>query len=244
MSSQWTQRLLLIYSGVVTVALVGVVITEYAGSARKMRFDEIDVQRINVIEPDGQIRLVVSDRARFPGSFYGGKEIKRPDRQATGLLFMDDEGTEMGGLIFGGAKNKNGQVSQNGHLSFDQYDQDQIFSLDAGQDGATKRTMLVISDRGDYPLHESFDELLSMKTLPSEQRQAAMKRFLETHPGDHPRVQLGRAADKSVALRMEDADGHDRIVMRVNADGTPVLQFLDESGSVVDELPRSQTRRR
>jgi hypothetical protein len=64
----------------------------------------------------------------------------------------------MGGLIFDGAKSKDGQISGNGHLSFDQYDQDQVFAIDAGQDGTAKQTMLVISDRGDYPLHESLEE--------------------------------------------------------------------------------------
>jgi hypothetical protein len=66
-----------------------------------------------------------------------------------------------------------------------------------------------------------------------------MKKFVETHPGDHPRVQLGRAADNSAVLRMEDTEGRDRIVMKVDADGAPVLQFLDQNGKVVDELPRT-----
>jgi hypothetical protein len=38
---------------------------------------------------------------------------------------------------------------------------------------------------------------------------------------------------------MKDAEGHDRIVMKVVADGAPVLQFLDESGKVVEQLPRN-----
>jgi hypothetical protein len=38
---------------------------------------------------------------------------------------MNDEGTEMGGLIFGGQKDSKGEIHHEGHLSFDQYDQDQ-----------------------------------------------------------------------------------------------------------------------
>jgi hypothetical protein len=37
---------------------------------------------------------------------------------------------------------------------------------------------------------------------------------------------------------MKDTEGRDRIVMKVLADGAPVLQFLDENGKVVEELPR------
>jgi len=238
MVSDRAKQYLMIYSGVLTTVFVGTVIVAGNAVTKKARFDEIDVQRINVIEPSGKTRLVISNRARFPGSFYEGRELKRGDRQSTGLLFMNDEGTEMGGLIFGGTKGKDGQVTGNGHLSFDQYDQDQIFAIDAGQFGATKRTMLVISDRGDYPLHEFYDEFMKMKELPADQRRSALKKFAETHPGDHPRVQLGRAADRSAVLRMEDADGRDRIIMKVDAEGAPVLQFLDENAKVIDELPR------
>jgi hypothetical protein len=92
---------------------------------------------------------------------------------------MNDEGTEMGGLIYGGAKGQDGQIRSNGHLSFDQYDQDQMFSLDAGQEGPTKRTMLVISDGGDYPFHEAIDEIARIKSLSGQERETAMKKFLD-----------------------------------------------------------------
>jgi hypothetical protein len=233
---------LIIYSGVLTSVFAGAVVMACSVTTKKARFDEIDVQRITIVEPDGKIRLVISDRAKFPGSFFEGREITRSDRDSTGFLFMNNEGTEMGGLTFDGAKGKDGQVVSNGHLSFDQYDQDQIFAIDAGQVPA-KRTMLVISDRGDYPLHELYDEFARMRALPADQRQAAMKKFVEEHPGDHPRVQLGRAADKSAVLRMADGEGRDRIVMKVGADGNPILQFLDENGKTVDELPRAGVHR-
>jgi hypothetical protein len=232
-------RFLVIYSGMLTAVFAGTVITACATTAKKARFDEIDVQRINVIEPDGTMRLVISDKAKFPGSFFQGKEVSRPDRQATGLLFLNDEGTEMGGLTFDGAKGKDGQVRSDGHLSFDQYDQDQVFALDAGQEGTSKPTMLVISDRGDWPLHKAFDEITRIKALPTQESQAAMKKFVESHPGNQTRLVLGRASDKSAVLRLEDTEGRDRIVMKVGGDGTPILQFLDENGKVVDELPRA-----
>jgi hypothetical protein len=238
MAADREKRFLVIYSGVLTAVFAGTVLWGCAAVTKKPRFDEIDVQRINVIEPDGTVRLVVANKARFPGSFFGGKEIPRTDRQTAGLLFVNDDGIEMGGLTFEGTKNKAGQIVANGHLSFDQYDQDQVFAIDAGQAGTARQTMVVISDRGDYPLHELFDELARANSLPPEQRQAATKKFVETHPGDHPRVLLGRAADRSAILRMKDTEGRDRIVMKVLADGAPVLQFLDENGRVVEELPR------
>jgi hypothetical protein len=37
------------------------------------RFDVIDVGRINVVEPDGTIRLAISNKAHFPDPVIDGK---------------------------------------------------------------------------------------------------------------------------------------------------------------------------
>lgn len=247
MNHHLKERFLVIYSGVLTVVFA---ITVFCGilhpisfahadaPPKNAKFDEIDVQRINFREPDGTLRLVISDKAKFPGAFFKNKEIPRPDRQANGMLFLNDEGTEMGGLTFGGEKIKDGRIVSDGHLSFDQYDQDQLFSIDAGQEGTAKRTALQITDRGDYSLYESIDELLRIKALPQDQQRAAFQKFAETHPGDHQRIILARAPDKSVILSMKDTEGRDRIVMKVGADGVPVMQFLNASGQVIEQLPR------
>ena len=66
----------------------------------KAHFDEITVGRINIAEPDGTKRLIISNKAQFPGAFEQGKEIARPDRASfAGMLFLDEEGNENGGLI-------------------------------------------------------------------------------------------------------------------------------------------------
>ena len=57
-------------------------------------FDEIDVQRINVREPDGTLRMTISSMAKAPGLMFKGKEHPYPSRQAAGVLFFNDEGTE------------------------------------------------------------------------------------------------------------------------------------------------------
>jgi hypothetical protein len=62
------------------------------------------VERINVVEPDGTLRLAISNQTKFPGPIYHGKEYPHPDRKTAGRLFFNDEGSENGGMIFGGAK--------------------------------------------------------------------------------------------------------------------------------------------
>src|SRR5580698_7495088 len=128
-----SERFLVAYSAGVTVALEVLVLCGFAAATRKAQtFDEITVHRINIVEPDGTVRMVLSNKASAPGAFIKNKEYAHDTRQSAGLLFYDDEGTEDGGLIYGVERGSDGKVNgSNVHLSFDKYMQDQMFTVDA-----------------------------------------------------------------------------------------------------------------
>src|SRR5512138_143612 len=86
--------------------------------SQKTRFTEIDVERINVIEKDGKLRLTISNAARLPDPIIGGKSY--PLRGGTGagsagMIFFNDEGNENGGLAYAGHKTAAGRRA-NAHL--------------------------------------------------------------------------------------------------------------------------------
>jgi hypothetical protein len=219
-------RFLAAYSAVVSTLLVVALLTGFGPSRQRTSFDEIDVHRINVVEPDGTLRMVISNKSVFPGIIIRGKESPHPDRKTAGLLFFNDEGTENGGLIFGGAKDAKGSVESYGHLSFDQYEQDQVFTIDANDQSGLHSSAVTMWDRPEY----SIGELLA---TPPEKRDA----FVAAHPNCHARVYLGRNQDHSVALRLKDTNGRDRIVLQVDKMGAPMIQLLDESGKIIGRLP-------
>jgi hypothetical protein len=145
-------RFLAIYSGVLTLVFVMTVLGGFA-AMRDPKFGIITARRINIVEPDGTVRLTISNRADFPGGWIHKKESPRPDRRdAAGMLFMSEEGTEPGGLIWGASRLPDGTIENHGHLSLDQYEENQIFALDAGQEGKDKFSRITIADQGDYPL--------------------------------------------------------------------------------------------
>ena len=229
-------RFLVIYSAVVTVAFAVTLLCGFAAS-RNQTFDVLTVHRVDFVEPDGTPRLIISNRAQFPGAFMRKKEYPRPDRRDTaGMIFVNDEGSEMGGLIFGGLKEKDGTIQNHVHLSFDQYEQDQIFSVDSGREDQEKFSAIRLGERGDYPIQEAYDASLTIDKLPKDQQEAEWKKFFATHKGDANRIYLGRSPDKSASLRIKDSESRDRLIMRVNAAGDPVIQFLDADGKVTNEL--------
>ena len=115
-------RFLAVYSGLLTVVFaltVAIGLTRGDFSPRGVSaaegstsYDQISIHRINIVEPDGMPRLIIAEKAELPGSYFKGKELSRPDRaESAGMLFMNDEGTENGGLIFGGLQPTDGAPS-------------------------------------------------------------------------------------------------------------------------------------
>lgn len=95
-------------------------------------FDEIRVHRIDIAEPDGTLRMVISNKDRLPPVIIKGKEHPEngEPRPQAGMIFYNDEGSENGGLIFGGKQNEKGEViDSGGSLSFDKYGAGQIIQL-------------------------------------------------------------------------------------------------------------------
>ena len=91
--------------------------------------------------------MVISNHARLPGVIVKGKEQPRVDRPQAGMIFYNDEGSENGGLIFGGRKKENGQiVDSGGSLSFDKYGGNQIVQLADVDDSTDRFAGLAVSD--------------------------------------------------------------------------------------------------
>jgi len=237
MNALSSPRFLVIYSGVLTLVFAATVLGGFA-KLRNARFGIITARRINIVEPDGTVRLTISNRADFPGGWIHKTESPRPDRrEAAGMLFMSEEGTEQGGLIWGASQLPDGTIENHGHLSLDQYEENQIFALDAGQEGKDKFSRITMTDQGDYPVEEKRKAEDRIGRLPAEKQDDAWGEFFATHRHDVRRLVLGRAPDGSVGLSLRDGSGKARILLNVQSDGKSVLQFLDESGKVVSEFP-------
>ena len=234
--------IVLAYCAGIVTAFAAIATGQAIGDARKVSFDEIDVHRINVVEPDGTLRMTISNRAQFPGAIVKGKELPHASRNdSAGMIFFNDEGTENGGLIFGGERSQDGTKHSSGHLSFDAYEQDQTMALDSTQSGGERSTRLQITDYPDYSILDLLNLLAANQQLPAAQQKEKLNAFLAERGAPTTRLVLGRGmgkdrGDNSVMLGLNDMQGHPRIVMKVASDGTPSLQMFDTAGNVVGNL--------
>ena len=204
---------------------------------KHQKFEELDVQRINVLEPDGKLDMVISNKAKVPDPIMNGKTAKRSDT-SPGMIFYNSRGDEDGGLVFSGDVN-GGKYEASAGLLFDQYKQDQIVGMVYEDENGKRRAGLIVWDRPNVPLNVLMDKMESMKSMKDADQQKAIAEMRERGEIGATRLFVGKDESKSSVLTMSDAKGKPRLKLSVAADGTPAITFLNEQGKAVYTLPEN-----
>ena len=227
-----TIRKHLIYTWLAAVSvLLGVLGWGQAVAERRVtEMVELDVQRINIREPDGTLRMTISNSATLPGLIIKGTEHPFPNRMAAGILFFNDEGTENGGLLFGGGK-RGQNASTGGHLSFDQYEQDQVISLDQTEDHGRRHAGLTFFDRPSTSLPVDLVE-----NLGTPEGSAEFETMARAGAFGYPRLFIGKNEEHESTVVLRDAKGLVRLRLAVTPLGVASIEFIDATGKVVRRL--------
>jgi len=223
----------------VSTVLLGIIgLGAFTKTAKKV-FDEIDVQKLNIVERNGQVRLVIANRERTPGPIEKNVPFGYGAGTRTGLIFYNEEGTEAGGLIFSGSKNADGKASAVGSLTFDQYNQDQTVALQyvENPDGR-RRSGLAIND---LPTDITTAELAAkraeiMRVADTAARRTALNELRRQHPFTG-RAYFGKNYNGASVVDLSDARGRTRLRLVVDSAGPARIEFLDDSGRVTLKLP-------
>ena len=235
-------RLLKGYAIVITALLGTVSLAAFRQASQKQKFGEIDVERINVVEKDGKLRMVISNRDRSIGPIYKGKPFGYAGGTRPGIIFFNDEGTENGGLTFSGKREADGTYRSSSGFSFDQFNQDQVVYIQYNDNNGRRNMGFTVADRIDTDIYDLVAERDSITKATPEgpARTAALQKWAQPRNGVPivaTRVYVGRDVAKSALVNLSDRDGKPRLRLMVDSLGTPSLEFLDASGRVTSRLP-------
>jgi hypothetical protein len=217
-----------LYTVASTAALFILVFSAFRRSGEKLEVDELTVRSIQVVDSTGRVRMHIA--GTFPP--------RRND--LAGILFVDNDGVEAGGLVYRGHK-QNGHVAAGGTLTMDQYNEDQVVALQYNQDGAKKVVGLTFADRPDSigpQLGELYHVLDPMPESP--RRDSIAKALLAKLPLDQRaarRVFVGRDSAKAAVVNLSDRAGRTRLRLVVDSLGNAGILFLDANGKVVRTIP-------
>jgi len=203
-------------------------------SEEKKHFKEINVERINVVEEDGRLRMVIHNNKNVPDPMMEGEklDIERKGMEGlAGITFYNAEEDECGGLVFGSDKEKK---QAGAGLMFDAYKQDQIMGLLFDEEDSERKYGIRFWDRPeDETLREAIKKIKEIEQM-EEGSEKEKEKLKKTYP---QRMFVGRNKKGETEVTMNDSNGQERIRMKVDEEDNPKIEFLDENGEVTYSLP-------
>jgi len=232
--------LLKIYAISLTFILGYVVITSFNSNSTSEKFDEITVERINVVESNGDLKMVISNSERqHPGMFDG--EVLMDRKRPPGMIFFNEEQDEVGGLVYQGNKEDGmGLV-----LSVDQYKNDQVMQMLYNRYPNGKQQYgLNIWDRADHltlpELIHTLDSLENVEGMTKKKMESVLRDKNEGEPVSAQRLFTGKTYNEDVGVFINDEFGNPKISIYVDENNQARFKVINEEGEAVDMISENE----
>lgn len=208
-------------------------------SSKNERFTELDVEKLNIVDKNGKIKLSLFNQENIPSLILDGKDILPGHRQndpISGMMFYNGEGEECGGLIYGSEVDEEGNIYAGASLTFDQYSQDQVVQVSYEEENGESSYGFSVFDRPSTPMSQIVEKQNEIKKskISDEQKN---KKINELYKGNAPRAFMGKEKNGDVSMKLMDSKGRSRIRMVVDSNDVPRIEFLSETGEVTYKLP-------
>lgn len=230
------KRALLILS---IINFVGLCIIMYHVLWNESDSKELVLEKLTIVESDGTRSLIIANSERLPGSIIG--EHRGEKRGAPGMLFYNHKGNEAGGLIFDSSQQDSSYYNYQ-HMSFDQFDNDQVLALTNNEANGFHRKGLMINqlpyDQNLYDFFKSVDSIMAAN--PDLSREQARRRMVRINyrkgKGMIQRLFVGSENGKS-KIQMSDTKGTVRIEMGIDPKTEKgLIVFYNSEGKEVNRI--------
>ncbi|WP_432411674.1 hypothetical protein [Rasiella sp. SM2506] len=212
---------------------------------QNQKFGTIDVERINIVEADGTVKMIITNVAQFPnGTTTVNNTVLNKDRKKrSGMLYFNEDGIECGGFIYDGTKDENGH-SSGLSLTYDQYDGDQVMQLlttDVGKGDERRVTSaLTFNDRapnetqqGVQKIMEELNGIKDEKLRKQKQQEYVDKGLI----GAKTRIMLGKTRSQNNGLFLFGDNGATKAMFYVDKHNKVKLEVYDDEGKVTNSWP-------
>jgi hypothetical protein len=232
-------RLLRYYALGTTLLAGAFLIGAVAESRQNTTFDTLTVHRIDVVDREGKLGMVITNHDDFPPPIINGKALQRMGgADSNGIVFYNQRGDEQGALDWSGRIHADGTYESANTLSYDSVTTDQMLQVDDGNDNGKTYAFMVGWNRPNMHTAD-FQKLLDqLQNASASERKA----IIAAHPGigGATRFLFGYDSTNTAQVMLADGNGKPRIKMFVTPDGQAKLQFLDAAGNVTSEFPPSK----
>jgi hypothetical protein len=228
-----------------TVAIMAVVLLFAFKTNENQKFGTIDVERINIVEADGTVKMIITNVEQFPNgeTKINDMATNKNRKKRSGMLYFNEDGLECGGLIYDGAKNEKGH-SSGLSLTYDRYDGDQVMQLlttdEERGDERRVSSVLMFSDRTANVSREEHDKIMA-EIDSIKDKKLRRKKYREYADqgliGGTPRIMLGKTGSQNNGLFLFGDNGKTKAMFYVDKSNNVKLEVYDDKGNVTNSWP-------
>lgn len=208
------------------------------GDKQNKRFKSIDVEKLNIIEEDGTVKMSLFNSQNIPPLIFEGEDLlpgHRQDDGVSGIIFYNGDGFECGGLTFGSKQLENGEHESALSLTFDQYQQDQVVQMFTVEENGEQMYGFNFFDRPKETIKETIGKMDTIRQMDDEvEKKKLMKELDQENPR---RMFMGKTREGDLTIQMNDSVGRERIRMAIDKEDNPKIEFLNSDGEVIYSLP-------
>ena len=228
--------ILKLYAITLTFVFGYFILSDFKSNDSAEKFDEITVERINFVEPDGKLKMVISNSKRQHPGMFDGETLKERERPP-GMIFFNEEQDEVGGLVYMGNEDEGAAMV----LSFDQYKNDQVMQMQYQRNrNGDQQYGVNIWDRTEtFTLPKLISTTDSLKKKGISNKQKIMEILQDMNNGkplSAQRLFTGKNYNEQVGVFIKDEFGNDRINIFIDKNNEPKFQILDKEGNTLKEL--------
>jgi len=220
---------------VALLALNGfVLLSAFGKNQSKKQFDEIDAKRINLVEENGKISMVIANKKRLPDAITNGRVLADSKGQrGPGIIMYNEEGDENGGYLFG---------NWGSHFSMDQFKQDQVVYMqvingDKGEPVSTAGFWVTPRSK-DFTSDRIDKEMDSINTISDKTTKEKARKEFWQKVDTYNRAFMGKTRDDDTGLFLFDKDFKTRMRACLDSAGNPKIEFFDSKGKRTFSLPQ------
>jgi hypothetical protein len=235
-----TITLLLASNATLLLIIAALITTGFTKQTQK----ELSVERLNIVGPDGKPMMVLAGKGSLPGPSMNGKtypaSVSEGRDLMAGMIFFNESGDEVGGLVYNSFLRPDGKRAGVGHLSFDQFKQNQVVAIQYIENANGRRAGLNVWDR---PATVDMDKELDLIQEHAKAGSARKTQIGVELNQMRSRGELGvqrlfvGSRDGAAQVQLRDKEGKVRVQLVVDDKGDPKLEFLDAEGKVTASLP-------
>ena len=221
------------------ILLIGIIVYLLISNTSKQEYKEneiipeITTERLNIVGKDGNKFVVLSNPEKQALATVNGKPVnpQESERNIAGLLFFNEDGDEIGGLVYGIDSTNSYQL-----LTFDQQKNDQIMALRKDEyleDGEWKKQYgLLLQERSEKQSNVIISELYNIRKIKdSILREKEYDKFYNNPENLAPqRLFIGRTYSENVGLFLMDENNNPRLQIYLDEKGEPHIESFDENG--------------